>query len=116
MLLALLGSLQEFSVRQIILDARLRLDRGLPLDIAVECVPPTILGRLRAEWRLRGRVAATDTILCFGNLPPLFPVRARVIVYIQNRYHVIRSETGCLPAMARLRFWFWRIPPNRPPT
>jgi hypothetical protein len=53
LLLALLGSLKEGSVRQVILDARPRLDREPPLDVLVERVPPTVTGRLMAEWRLR---------------------------------------------------------------
>lgn len=105
LLLALLGSLTEGSVRQVILDARLHLDRELPLDVQVERVPSTIMGRLMAEWRLRRLARASDIILCFGNLPPLFPVPARVVVYIQNRYHVIRAETGRLPVVVRLRLW-----------
>ncbi len=106
LLLALLGSLKEGSVRQVILDARLRLDRDLPQDVRVERVLPTIAGRLIAEWRLRRLACASDTVLCFGNLPPLFPVCARVIVYIQNRYHVNRDEAGSFPAAVRLRLWF----------
>ena len=106
LLLALLGSLKEGFVRQVILDARLRLDRELPLYVRVERASPTIVGRLMAEWRLRRLVCAGDTVLCFGNLPPLFPVRARVIVYIQNRYHVNRDEAGSFPAAVRLRLWF----------
>ena len=106
LLLALLGSLKEVPVRQVILDARFRLDRQLPQGVQVERTPPTMVGRLMAEWRLRRLVRADDTILCFGNLPPLFPVRARVIVYIQNRYHINRAEAGSLPAAIRFRLWF----------
>jgi len=105
LLLALLGSLKEGSVRQVILDARLQLDRKLPQDVRVERASPTIVGRLRAEWQLKRLARAGDTILCFGNLPPLFPVRARVIVYIQNRYHVIRGEAGHFPVAVRFRLW-----------
>lgn len=105
LLLALLGSLCPGSVRQVVLDARLKLNHDLPSDVQVECVAPTISARLMAEWRLR-RVARTeDTVLCFGNLPPLFPLRARVVVYIQNRYHVDRRGSGRFPA-ARYRLWF----------
>ncbi len=33
-------------------------------------------------------VASTDRVLCFGNLPPLFPLKCKVMVFLQNRYLV----------------------------
>jgi glycosyltransferase involved in cell wall biosynthesis len=106
LLLALLGSLKNDTIRQVTLDARLRLDQSLPRDVLVERVPPTIAGRLAAEWRLRRAAQADDIVLCFGNLPPLFPLRARVVVYIQNRYQVDRRGLGHFPVVARYRMWF----------
>jgi glycosyltransferase involved in cell wall biosynthesis len=106
LLLTLLGSLKNDTIRQVTLDARLRLDQSPPRDVVVERVPPTIAGRLAAEWRLRRTAQAGDTVLCFGNLPPLFPLRAHVTVYIQNRYQVDRRGLGHFPVAARYRMWF----------
>jgi glycosyltransferase involved in cell wall biosynthesis len=51
-------------------------------------ISPTIFGRFAGEWTLRRLAQATDTILCFGNLPPLFRIKGRGIVFLQNRYLV----------------------------
>lgn len=106
LLLALLGALGPGTARHVVLDARLRLDRDLPSDVEVERIAPTIAGRLMAEWHLWRRTRKGDTVLCFGNLPPLLPLPARVVVYIQNRYHVIRGGLGRFPMAVRVRLWF----------
>jgi glycosyltransferase involved in cell wall biosynthesis len=106
LLLALLNSLRPDEARQVILDDRMQLDRALPPDTRVKRVPATIAGRLMAEWQLRCYARTGDIVLCFGNLPPLLPLRARVVLYIQNRYHVERRGLGQFPAAVRYRLWF----------
>lgn len=106
LLSALLGSLQAGTAKHVFLDSRMQLDFGLPPDVRVDRVAPTIAGRLMAEWRLRRLARAGDIILCFGNLPPLFPSHARVLVYIQNRYHVNRRGLERLMIKMRYRLWF----------
>lgn len=58
----------------------------MPSSIVVVRVKPSILGRLLAECLLAAKVDPDDTVLCFGNLPPLFNVAGRVVVFLQNRY------------------------------
>jgi len=108
LLLALLGALKNESVRQVTLDTRLQHDLKLPPEVRVERVPSTLAGRLGGEWRLRRTAQVGDTVLCFGNLPPLFRLRARVVVYVQNRYQVERRGLGRFPMAARWRMWIER--------
>ncbi|XVN41148.1 MAG: glycosyltransferase [Rickettsia endosymbiont of Argas persicus] len=44
-----------------------------------------IKSRLLTEWKLKQNCKTNDTILCFNGLPPLFPVKGKVVVFLQNR-------------------------------
>jgi glycosyltransferase involved in cell wall biosynthesis len=68
------------------LDSRMALSRDLSKNIPIKRVKVSVMGRLLAEWRLRKNVSEIDTVLCFGNLPPLFRLAGRTIVFVQNRY------------------------------
>lgn len=54
-----------------------------------------LLGRLRAEALLSRWARPDDIVLCFHNLPPLFPTQGRVICFVQNA-HVV----GLVPVSA----------------
>jgi len=86
LLLALLRSLDESMVYTALLDARLVATLAPARQARVITVLPTVRGRLGAEFELRRIAAAGDHVLCFGNLPPLFRLRAQVDLYLQNRY------------------------------
>lgn len=51
-------------------------------------VAPNLFGRLRAEWQLRrwSRALPAEDVLCFGNLPPLFRLPSRTILFLQNAF------------------------------
>lgn len=68
-----------------LLDARLDTS-GVTTDVVLERFSPTLLGRWRAERRILQLGQPGDTVLCFGNLPPLFRNKGRVAVFLQNRY------------------------------
>ena len=70
-----------------LLDARY----VLPEDAAcgeIVRVAPSLSGRLRAEWQLRrlSRAFPAEDVLCFGNLPPLFRLRSKTILFLQNAF------------------------------
>ncbi len=66
--------------------------------------PPTLIGRLRAEHTLTARAKADDVVLCLGNLPPVFRLRARnTVLFLQNRYLLDALNTSGLPLGARFR-------------
>lgn len=68
-----------------ILDSRMEMPNSHAGHL-LKMVAPSLLARLKAEFWLRSQVQADDTVLCFGNLPPLFPNKGKVTVFLQNRY------------------------------
>ena len=104
LLKAILDAL-DGSVRvDVLLDRRAKLSEKFPGRAFVHRVEPTPLARIGAEWRLRRMVARRDTVLCFGNLPPLLKQRGKVILFVQNRYLVERKSLEGFPVRSR-----WRI-------
>jgi glycosyltransferase involved in cell wall biosynthesis len=81
---ALLNSLQ--SEVFLLVDARMPLSEDLASNIHAMRVKPSIVHRFMAEKWLAKNVKHEDVVLCFGNLPPLFRLRGRTIVFLQNRY------------------------------
>jgi glycosyltransferase involved in cell wall biosynthesis len=90
-------------------DARTCVPVDLPEHVRIERVEPTLRGRFAAERRLAGTVAPDDRVLCFGNLPPLFRLRADAVVFLQNRYLVDPvAPLRALPLKQRIRLWLER--------
>ena len=69
----------------LILDSRMNIsvDRD---DVDIIRVKPTIFSRLMSEIWISKKTQAHDLTLYFGNLPPLFSLKGKVKVYLQNRY------------------------------
>ena len=86
-----------------LLDQRLEVPEELSRGISITRVTPTILGRLAGEWALRRVARDTDRALCFGNLPPLFRIKGRCIVFLQNRYLVEVCNLVRFPLRDKLR-------------
>lgn len=69
------------------------------------------IDRLLAEYWLYKNTKKNDIVLCFGNLPPLFKLKGRVVVFLQNRYLVDDEFKTDLPIRSRARIeveklWF----------
>lgn len=87
-----------------VLDERMIVSAGLPGHVDIQRVRPSIGDRLSAEAWLSRHVSESDRVLCFGNLPPLFPSRGDVSVFLQNRYLIDdEAPLGALPLKSRLR-------------
>jgi len=71
--------------------------------VNIRKIKPTLVNRLGAELWLARHAHKEDVVLCFGNLPPLFKLRARTVVFLQNRYLIDRSENLDLPFRVRIR-------------
>lgn len=69
-----------------LLDNRMQTPHGMRKCIQIKRVHPSVVGRLRAEKWLANNVMPGDIAICFGNLPPLFKLRGRAVVFLQNRY------------------------------
>ncbi|MBT3981910.1 MAG: glycosyltransferase [Bacteriovoracaceae bacterium] len=72
-------------------DHRYPVPSELPNNIEIFKVRSTVFSRISAESRiaeLANLNPSNTTVLCFGNLPPLFDVRSKVAVFVQNKYLV----------------------------
>ncbi len=110
----LLDALLKLSFRQdttALLDERMPVPEAMASSTRLIRAKASLLGRLRAERLLAAQAKSGDTVLCFGNLPPLFKVAGRVIVFIQNRYLIDQVSLGQFSFQSRLRLslertWF----------
>lgn len=110
LLLSLLKALtHEGGARVALLDARMDVPSGLLNRTSVYRVTPRFTDRLAAEWKLTRSVGADDIVLCFGNLPPLFKLSAKVVVFVQNRYLISKGGLQELPVLARTRIRVERL-------
>lgn len=91
------------------LDQRLMPLPKLPDGVEVRTYAPSVRQRFAAERHLHKTAGASDVILCFGNLPPLFPTSTRTVVFIQNRYMVDRHGLSALPWTVRVRLSVERL-------
>lgn len=76
---------------------------------AIEWVESGVVGRMRAEHQLARRSRPEDIVLCFHNLPPLFPVRGEVICYVQNAYVIGGLVSKRMTLRSRLRTMLERV-------
>jgi glycosyltransferase involved in cell wall biosynthesis len=89
LLLSVLDALiREDMLQSVFLDVRMDVPGNLLRGISVYRVRPSLSDRLHAEWKLFKEVSSGDSVLCLGNLPPLFRSAGRVVVFVQNRYLV----------------------------
>ena len=77
-LLLELFSLIKSNNYRIVLDSRFSFE-NYDTNLDIFFVKPNIFSRIFAEFYLYFKCSRNDTILCFGNLPPLLPQRAFVI-------------------------------------
>lgn len=91
------------------LDARMPLSPMDRLNISVRRIKPSIFRRLMAEVWLFRNARYGDRLLCFGNLPPLFRLKAFTSVFVQNRYLIDRVGLRGVSVWARLRITFERF-------
>jgi hypothetical protein len=109
LLSALLEAVQDDYQTVAQLDQRMVLPANMSGNIAVKLVAPAIGQRLSAERWLRQNVGPQDVVLCFGNLPPLFKLRGRVVVFVQNRYLIDKVKLDGFPLKVRLRLMMERL-------
>lgn len=108
----LLDALLKLSFRQgttALLDERMLVPEAMPSGTRLIRAKASLLGRLHAERLLAAQVKSGDTVLCFGNLPPLFKLAGRVIVFVQNRYLIEQVSLGQFSFESRLRLSLERI-------
>lgn len=93
----------------LILDTRMRLPEHVLENVQVKKIPPFLAQRLAAEWWLARNVQPNDVVLSFGNLPPLFKLLGRTLVFVQNRYLVDDVKLNEFSPKIRLRLTIERL-------
>ena len=93
----------------LILDKRLSADATVARHHKVQWISPTILHRLNVNKWLFKNTDYFDTVLCFGNLPPLIKLKGRVIVFVQNRYLIDHVALSQFPFKDQIRLFFERL-------
>lgn len=91
------------------LDARAAAMLALPETAPCHFVPATLQGRADAERRLAAEARDDDVVLCFHGLPPMLPVRGRVIVFKQNRLHLDTNSLSGFSWKTRIRLSMERL-------
>jgi glycosyltransferase involved in cell wall biosynthesis len=85
-------------------DRRFEFDEGnVQRNLSIRRVNPTLIERFRAEKWLQRNTCAEDRVLCFGNLPPIFPLKGKVSLFIQNRFLLDECSLIAFPLRPRLR-------------
>lgn len=102
-------AVNDIPVRWVQLDERSRDSCQLPQCTVKHFVRRSIFSRIFAEWRLHRTATTNDLVLCFHGLPPLFPTRAKVVVFIQNRLLIEQSSLAAYPLNIRLRLAVERL-------
>ena len=89
-------------------DQRAPLELHLHARVLKVQVNATLFGRIFAEFSLM-KYKPRDTILCFHNIPPLFPVRARCVVFCQNVLLLNNASLGFFDHKTRFRLLLERF-------
>lgn len=106
----LLAAIPPLTPAVALLDARFSAPASQHSNLLVKRFEPTVLSRFKAEVSLRLLVRESDRVLCFGNLPPLFRLKAAPAVFLQNRYVVDKQAPLCaLPLKSRIRLHIEKI-------
>lgn len=111
---AVLQTLTVKDEKVLLLDNRMSVSDDILNKCNVKYILPFLSDRFMAEWWLAKKVGIKDVVLCFGNLPPLFRLSGRVIVFVQNKYLLEDMPLNEFPIKIRLRLhverlWFrWR--------
>lgn len=90
-------------------DERFPLPANMSNSVRVKKVAPTVFSRFGAERWLAHNVGSEDIVLCFGNLPPLFKLRGKTFVFVQNRYLIDNIPLDNFPLKVRLRLLMERL-------
>lgn len=109
LLKALLQALPENIKSVLSLDERMAIPEGVAHNVQIKRVKPSLVQRFIAEKWLVQSVASEDIVLCFGNLPPLFRLRGRTVVFVQNRYLIDHVQLHGFTLGVRMRLVIERL-------
>ena len=93
-----------------LLDTRLDLSKvTFGKNVHTRLISPSIRSRILSELWLCRATTTNDTILCFANLPLLFNVKAKVVVFLQNRFLIDNNTLTGFKFFVKLRIFVERL-------
>ncbi len=93
----------------LILDSRIKFKLSQRQNLHIKYVNPDFISRFFSEIWLLKKVVAGDIVLSFGNLPPLFKLKAKSIVFLQNRYLVDSLSILAFPFFTKIRIFIEKL-------
>ena len=108
-LINLLKALPPSSRATVFVDQRMILDFALPSSVTIERVPPTVLGRFRAEVQIKNLSASRGMLLRLGSLPPIFRSGAPTFVFFENRFLLNNESLRGLSLKTKVRIFIERL-------
>ena len=93
----------------LLLDARSLSHLEIPDIASLYVIDPSLLGRFRAELKLKQLARDTRTVVCLHSLPPLFRLPSHTVCFLQNILHLGQFPLRGYSARTRLRLSAERI-------
>nr|BCN19451.1 putative glycosyltransferase [Vibrio metoecus] len=109
LLKSLFGTVNFSSDDIFVLDARLKYTQEVSKLSNVHYIEPTPIARFRGELLIKKLAMKQEKIFCFHGLPPLFPSKAEVKVFLQNRLYIIDFSLRNYPAKVAARLLFEKL-------
>ena len=106
---SLITSIPSANEVLVFLDQRFILSDKLSKNITMVSVPSTVLSRLKAEHMLLKAATENTKVICFGNLPPLFKLKSKVILFLQNRHLVDNLHLKRFPVKTRIKIFIEKL-------
>lgn len=109
----LLAAILNYPVKNMpctaIIDERLSLSSSKIQGWTVKIIKPSFFSRFACEKWLSSVVKKDDTILFYSNLPPLFNIKGKKVVFLQNRYLIDDQTLEGFSHKTRIRLVIQRL-------
>jgi glycosyltransferase involved in cell wall biosynthesis len=118
LLTSFLKTIHEVSREKVVVFLDERFDSAIASDIlknnqiSIIRVKPSLVSRLSSELKIRktANENVDSTILCFGNIPPLFSVNVKVVLFFQtvlyfNEFNIFIMDARTKLKLAIEGFW-----------
>lgn len=103
---SLIAAMPENLKVVLLLDTRMNVpDDLIKENVSIRRVPASITQRFKAEIWLKRNVQSDDLVLNFGNLPPLFHLKGKVVVFLQNRFLIDNFDYSFFSLKTKLRLY-----------
>ena len=93
----------------VIVDERLSFSSSTFQGWGVKTIKSSLVSRFACEKWLSSTVKENDTVLFYSNLPPLFKIKGKKVVFLQNRYLIDHQTLKGFSYRTRVRLVIQRL-------